>query len=348
MIIVCNQVGSITIARRCLNLIAYAFCSFSLFTFGGEVNVYSARHYDTDILMYEEFTSQTGHRINLIEGGSDALIERIAIEGEYSPADILITVDAGRLWRAKERGIFRPIESETLSQRVPSYLRDRDGYWFGLSKRARVLVFNSSRGIPEEIGDYEDLTNDVLRGKVCMRSSSNIYNLSLMASIIDARGKKYAAQWGAAVVSNFLRSPQGNDTSNLKAVASGECAVTLANTYYLGRMLASSDADQRNIAANLSVLFPNQSNRGTHVNISGAGITKHAPNAENAQKFLEYLTSEFAQKLFAEGNNEYPIVGEVTGPISAFGGFKEDSINATLLGENQAEAARTFDRAGWN
>ena len=315
--------------------------------FADEVNVYSARHYDTDMNLYDEFTRRTSIRVNLIEGGSDALIERIATEGEYSPADILITVDAGRLWRAHKRGIFQKVESEILSNRVPLYLRDEQGFWFGLSKRARVIVYNKNKGLPSFVKDYQDIANPKLRDKVCMRSSSNIYNLSLMASLINALGHSEAETWAKGVVDNFKRSPQGNDTSNIRAVAAGQCDITLANTYYVGRMLGSEDVAQRKMANQLGILFPNQQSRGTHINISGAGITKNAPNLENAVRFLEYLTSEFAQKLFAEGNNEYPIVGETTGAIAQLGTFKEDTISAALLGENQARAVRLYDRAGW-
>ena len=311
------------------------------------VNIYSARHYDTDMELYDAFTRQTGITVNLIEGGSDALIERIVNEGKYTPADILITVDAGRLWRAQQRGVFQPIQSELLSQRVPANLREPSGLWFGLSKRARVIATAKDATLPIEITRYEDLADPALRGQVCVRGSSNIYNLSLLASIIDAHGQAAAEQWAAGVVANFARAPQGNDTSNLTAVASGECGVTIANTYYIGRWLASDDEASQRTAAALNVIFPNQDDRGTHVNISGAGIVKHAKNKANAIKFLEYLTSDSAQLLFAQGNNEYPIVGEATGPITKLGTFAEDQVNAAILGENQAAAVQTYDRAGW-
>lgn len=312
-----------------------------------EVNIYSARHYDTDMALYDRFTEETGIKVNLIEGGSDALIERIVSEGEYSPADMLITVDAGRLWRAQERGVFRTLDSEVLESRVPANLRDPEGHWFGLSKRARVIVYNNAQGMPAPIARYEDLANPALQGTVCMRSSSNIYNLSLLASIIEADGATAAEGWASGVVANFARPPQGNDTANLKAVAAGECGVSIANTYYIGRLLGSEESADREVVAGLGIIFPNQEDRGTHVNISGAGITRYAPNADNAVAFLEYLTSEFAQRLFAEGNNEYPVVGDTTGPIAAIGSFTEDEVNAAVLGERQAEAVRTFDKAGW-
>lgn len=312
-----------------------------------EVNLYSARHYDTDFALYDTFTERTGIRVNLIEGGSDALIERIANEGEYTPADILITVDAGRLWRAQERGIFQPVKSEVLEQRIPTHLREPGGHWFGLSKRARVIVHGKDSPLADAVARYEDLADAELLGKVCMRSSSNIYNLSLMSSLIDALGAAAAEEWARGVVTNFARLPQSNDTGNLAAVASGECGLTLANTYYVGRWLASSEETDQRMVDRITVVFPNQDDRGTHVNISGAGVTRHAPNRDNAVRFLEYLTSDFAQGLFAEGNNEYPVVGEASGPITALGTFKEDGISAGLLGQNQAEAVRLYDRAGW-
>ena len=312
-----------------------------------QVNLYSARHYDTDFALYDTFTERTGIAVNLIEGGSDALIERIANEGEYTPADLLITVDAGRLWRAQERGIFQPVDSEVLAERIPAHLREPAGHWFGLSKRARVIVHGKDSALAGEVARYEDLADATLRGTICMRSSSNIYNLSLMSSLVDAIGATAAEDWAEGVVANFARPPQGNDTSNLAAVASGECGLTLANTYYIGRWLASSKEEDRRTAGRLSVVFPNQDDRGAHVNISGAGVTRHAPNRDNAVRFLEYLTSDFAQKVFAEGNNEYPVVGEASGPITMLGAFKEDEINAGLLGQNQAEAVRIYDRAGW-
>ena len=311
------------------------------------VNVYSARHYDTDMAMYERFTEETGIKVNLIEGSSDALIERIKSEGQFSPADMLITVDAGRLWRAEKEGIFQPVDSAVLSERIPAHLRHPEGEWFGLSKRARVIAHKKDMALPAGFGTYEALADEAFRGQVCMRSSGNIYNLSLMASLIDAHGVKAAEAWAKGVVANFARTPQSNDTGQLKAVASGECTITIANTYYLGRLMASTKPEDKALMANLEIVFPNQDGRGTHVNISGAGVTKYAPNRENAIRFLEYLTSDFAQRLFAEGNNEYPISGLTTGPVSALGEFKRDDLNVSVLGENQTEAVKVYDRAGW-
>jgi len=311
-----------------------------------ELNLYSARHYDTDFSLYDRFTEETGVKVNLIEGGSDALIERILAEGELSPADILITVDAGRLWRAAQAGVFQSVDSPVLLSRVPEYLRDSDNLWFGLSKRARVIVYRKSEGLTKP-ARYEDLADPAYRNRVCMRSSSNIYNLSLLAGMIETAGSDAAMQWAQGVVQNFARPPQGNDTAQLRAVASGECGVTIANTYYLGRLMASTDPADKAVVAQLGVVFPNQEGRGAHVNISGAGVTRYAPNRAAAIAFMEYLTSAFAQRLFAEGNNEYPVVGEATGPISQLGAFKEDQVNAAIFGKRQAEAVMIFDRAGW-
>lgn len=311
------------------------------------VNVYSARHYDTDLQLYDRFTETTGVRVNLIEGSSDGLIERILNEGEFSPADMLITVDAGRLWRAAERGVFQRVESEVLDERVPTHLRDPDGRWFGLSKRGRVIVYNKANGLPDGISRYEDLADESLHGQVCMRSSGNIYNLSLLGSLIEHHGEKGAQAWAEGVVANFHRSPQGNDTAQLRAVAAGECGVSIANTYYIGRLMGSEDEADIAVTEAIGVLFPNQGDRGAHVNISGAGVARHAPNPANALAFLEYLTSDFAQRLFAEGNNEYPVVGDATGPIARLGTFKEDAVDASVLGANQALAVQTFDKAGW-
>ena len=312
---------------------------------GNVVNVYSARHYDTDLALYERFEERTGVRVNLIEGGSDALIERIVNEAEFSPADLLITVDAGRLWRAQQAGVFQPVDSAVLEARIPAHLRDPGGHWFGLSKRARVIVYNKAAGLPDGISRYEDLADPRLVGKVCMRSSGNIYNLSLLGSLIEHNGEESAGEWANGVVANFRRQPQGNDTAQLRAVAAGECGVSIANTYYIGRLLG--DLQERAVVDGLGVLFPNQDGRGAHVNISGAGVTRHAPHRDNAVGFLEYLTSDDAQRLFAEGNNEYPVVGPASGPIAALGEFKEDAVNAAVLGANQSLAVKAYDRAGW-
>ncbi|MEQ8965727.1 MAG: Fe(3+) ABC transporter substrate-binding protein [Azospirillaceae bacterium] len=314
-----------------------------------EVNVYSARHYDTDNALYERFTEETGIEVNVIEGGSDELIERINAEGVNSPADVLITVDAGRLWRAVEADVFQSATSDMLEERVPEHLRHPDGLWYGLTKRARVIYYNKEAGPPAGVSTYEDLTD--FDGTICIRSSSNIYNQSLLASMIAAHGAEAAEEWAAGVVDHFARPPAGNDRAQIRGVAAGECTVAVANTYYLGHMLSEgADPADAEAAVLVDFMFPNQDGRGAHVNISGAGVVANAPNKDNAIRFLEFLTSDGAQEVFAGGNNEYPVVEgvEVTGPIADYGtDFVEDTVNASLLGENNPEAVRIFDRVGW-
>ena len=315
----------------------------------GVVNVYSSRHYDTDLALYEDFTAATGIEINRIEAGADELIARIQSEGEFSPADLLITVDAGRLWRAEEAGLFAPVDSEVLSSRIPESLRHPDGAWFGLSTRARVIVYNKAAGVPEGLTSYQDLADPAFAGKVCIRSSSNIYNISLLASIVSRYGSEAAEEWARGVVANFAREPQSNDTGQVRAVASGECQIGVANTYYIARLKASDNPEDNAVVDNIGVIFPNQETTGTHVNISGAGLIRTAPNRENAIRFLEYLTSDSAQRYFANGNHEYPAVAGLAGSdaLQSLGAFEADSLNAGQLGVHQAEAVKVFDRAAW-
>ncbi len=314
-----------------------------------EVNVYSSRHYDTDLALYEEFTEATGIEVNLLEAGADVLIERIQAEGEFSPGDVLITVDAGRLWRAEEAGFLAPVESNVLEERLPVSLRHPDGLWFGLSTRARIVVYDKAQGKPDGLTDYEDLADSAFRGDVCIRSSSNIYNISLLASIIENDGAEAAEAWAEGVTENFARRPQGNDTSQIEAVAAGECRIAVVNSYYLARYAASDDPKTKAVFDKVGVIFPNQNGRGTHVNVSGAGVLKHAPNRENAIRFIEYLTTEGAQRYFANGNNEYPAAKGVqtSSAVEMLGSFESDDLNVSALGRNQAEAVRIFDRVGW-
>lgn len=314
-----------------------------------EVNIYSSRHYQSDEALYDAFTAGTGIKINRIEGSDDALIERIRSEGANSPADVLITVDAGRLWRAEQAGLLQPVMSDTLDARIPANLRDPDGKWFGFSQRARVIVYNKETVDPAALSRYEDLADPRWKGRVCIRSGSNIYNLSLMAAMIEAVGDAQAEQWAKGVVANFARPPQGGDTDQIKAVAAGECDVAVANTYYFVRLMRSDDPADRAVVEKLGVIFPNQDDRGTHVNISGAGVAHHAPNQAAAVRFLEYLAGDEAQGYFAAGNNEYPVVEgvETNEALVALGRFKIDPINVAVYGENQAQAQRIFDQVGW-
>jgi len=315
----------------------------------GVVNLYSSRHYDTDLALYDNFTAETGIEVNLIEANADALIERIESEGEFSPADLLLTVDAGRLWRAEQAGLFVPAQSETLEARIPANLRHPDGLWYGLSMRARVIIYDKASGRPEPLANYGDLADPAHEGAVCIRSSGNIYNISLMASIIARRGIEAAEEWARGVVANFARPPQGNDTAQIRAVASGECGIAVVNTYYIARLLASEDATERAVAEAVGIVFPNQDTTGTHINISGGGVVATAPNRDNAVRFLEYLTSDSAQRYFADGNHEYPVVEDLAGSpaLTTLGQFEADTLDAAELGEHQAEAIMVFDRAGW-
>jgi len=313
------------------------------------LNLYTARHYQTDDSLYHNFTRQTGIKINRIEAGEDVLIERIRQEGARSPADVLMTVDAGRLWRAEQAGLLQPTKSKLLEERVPAALRHPDGLWFAFSVRARPIFYAKGKIDPASLRNYEDLADPGLKGKVCVRSSSAMYNLSLMSSMIAAGGPEKAEQWAKGVVANMARDPKGGDTDQFKALAAGECQVTVANTYYYVRLAKSGKPEDRAIAEKIGVIFPNQDNRGAHVNISGAGVAKNAPHHDAAVKFLEYLASPEAQAYFANGNNEYPVNGPVRDnrELAALGEFRKDTLNVSMLGRNQAEAQRIYDRAGW-
>jgi iron(III) transport system substrate-binding protein len=314
------------------------------------LNLYSSRHYQTDEALYAGFTKQTGIKVNRIEAAEDPLIERIRSEGERSPADVLVTVDAGRLWRAEQLGLFQPVKSAVLESRIPESFREPGGRWFGFSLRARVIAYNKSKVRPGEIATYEELADPKWKGRVCMRSSSNIYNLSLMGALIDHLGEQKAEQWAKGVHANLAQQPKGGDTDQLKAVAAGACDVTVSNQYYYARLARSSKPDEREVAGKLGIIFPNQSTTGTHVNVSGAGVMKNAPNREAAIKFLEYLASDEAQRYFAEGNNEWPVVPGVKleNPVLAsFGDFKRDRINVAVLGRNQPSSQKIYDRVAW-
>ena len=315
----------------------------------GEINLYSSRHYNTDDALYEGFTEETGIRVNLIEGSADELLERILSEGSNSPADVFMTVDAGMLWRADQAGIFAPITSTVLTNNIPEYLRHPEGKWFGFSKRARVIMYNKGLVDPSDLSTYEALTDSRWRGKVLIRSSGNIYNQSLTASMISVHGAADTEEWAKGMVANFAREPEGNDRAQIEGAASGLGELAIANTYYLPRYAKDSDPAKQDIFKKIGVFFPNQEGRGTHVNISGAGVVKSAPNRDNAVKFLEYLSSDAAQVFFAQGNNEYPVVeGTPVDPIvGEFGTYKADTVNVNLLGENQPEAVQIMDRAGW-
>jgi iron(III) transport system substrate-binding protein len=315
-----------------------------------EVNLYTARHYQTDEALYANFTKATGIKVNRIEGGEDALMERIRNEGQNSPADVFITVDVGRLWRAEEMGLFAPVRSKVLEARIPANYRDPNGNWFGFSARARVIAYNKSKVKPGELATYEDLADPRFKGRICTRSASHVYNLSLMGSIIGALGEQKAEAWAKGVAGNLARQPKGGDTDQLRAVAAGECDIALSNSYYYARLLRSDKPEDRKLTETLGVLMPNQNGRGTHVNVSGGGMLKYAPHKDAAVRFLEYLASDEAQIYFADGNTEWPVVPSVASnnpALKALGKFKSDPINIAIIGKNQPLAQRIFDRVGY-
>ena len=317
---------------------------------GGELNLYSSRHYDTDERLYSTFEKKTGIKINRLEDKADALIARMQAEGAQSPADILLTVDAGRLWRADQAGLLQPVKSEVLDSRIPAWLRHPEGHWYGFSQRIRILFYDKEKINPTDIPTYASLADPKLEGKVCTRSSGNIYMLSLMASIIEHEGAEKAKEWAEGVWNNRARDPAGGDTDQLRGIVSGECAVAVSNTYYFARALRKDVRGLDDEAmARIGWVFPNQGTTGSHANISGAGVAKHAPNRENAIKFLEYLASDEAQEYFSAGNDEYPaVMGVALSPsVANLGIFRSDTVNLSALGENQAEAQKIYDQVGY-
>jgi iron(III) transport system substrate-binding protein len=314
------------------------------------LNLYSSRHYQTDEALYANFTKLTGIKINRIEAGEDPLIERLRNEGAKSPADVLITVDAGRLWRAEQLGFFTPVTSKMLESRLPDHMRAPNNQWFGFSARARVIVYNKNTIKPAAVQNYEDLAGPALKGKVCTRSGGHVYNLSLMSALIEHWGEKKAEEWARGVVANFARAPKGGDSDQIRAVAAGECQVAISNSYYYVRLMKSDKPEDRKVIEKVGLIWPNQKSFGTHVNISGAGVLKHAPHQEAAIKFLEYLASDPAQSYFANGNNEWPVVksAPLDNPaLASLGNFKADTLNIAALGKHQALAQKIFDRAGY-
>ena len=334
----------------------YLVFIISLFVFSGtalagnEVNLYSARKENLIKPLLEQFTAETGIKVNLVTGKASALLKRLQVEGRNTPADLFLTVDAGRLHVAKQAGLLQPVESRVLIDAIPAHLRDRDNQWFGLSKRARVIVYSKQRAKAEMLSSYEGLTDPKWKGKICIRSSGNIYNQSMLASMVFHHGKADAEKWAAGAVANMAHPPRGNDRAQVKAIAVGECDIAVVNSYYLGNMQASSDQGERDAAAKVALFFPNQSDRGTHINISGAGITKNAANRDNARKLLEFMVGDKAQKWYASSNYEYPVKAgiEVSAIVKSWGyPFKEDSLDMGQLGINNITAVKIFDRVGW-
>jgi iron(III) transport system substrate-binding protein len=315
---------------------------------GGELNLYSSRHYDTDEKLYSDFEAATGITINRIEGKDNEILERMKAEGANSPADVLISVDAGRIWAAQKDGLFQPIVSETLNARIPANLRDPKGNWYGFSQRARVIFYDKAK-VTEPPKTYAELADPKYKGMICARSSSNVYMLSLLAAFIEANGEVSAKAWAQGFKDNLAREPEGGDTDQLKGVASGACPIAISNTYYWGRALRKKEDWAVAAKDKIGVVFPDQDGRGTHVNISGAGVAAHAPNKDNAIKFLEYLASDQAQKYFASGNDEYPVVAGLTtdSPVQQLGTFKADTINVAAYGANQAKAQEIYNTVGY-
>jgi iron(III) transport system substrate-binding protein len=318
------------------------------------VNLYSARHYQTDEQLYSNFTKQTGIKINRIEADDNALLERLKTEGKNSPADVILMVDAARLWRAQIDGLFQPAKSKVLDTRIPANLRAKDdgngAEWYGFSTRGRVIVYNKANVKPEDVATYESLADAKNKGKVCTRSGSHPYMLSMIGSMIERNGEAATEKWAQGMVSNFARPPRGGDTDQIKGVASGECGVALTNTYYYVRLLRSTKPEEKELISKVGFLWPNQKTSGTHLNISGGGVAKNAPHREAAVKFLEYLASDEAQGYFANGNNEWPAVptAVVKNPeLENLGKFKAENLSIATIGKNQIAAQRILDRVGY-
>jgi iron(III) transport system substrate-binding protein len=315
----------------------------------GVVNVYSHRHYDADQELFDRFAETTGIEVNVVTASADELITRLQNEGASSPADVLITVDAGRLHRAKELNLLQPIQSSVLEANVPEHLRDRDGQWYGLTQRARIIAYARDRVQPSELSTYAALAGPEWRGRILIRSSSNVYNQSLLAAIIANEGPEAAESWAAGIVANMAREPAGGDTDQIKAVAAGAGDIAITNTYYLAQLYNSDDAEDRRVAEQIGAFFPDQGGRGTHVNVSGAGVTRNAPNRENAIRLIEFLSADEAQGVFAEQVQEYPVKPGVarSATLQEWGEFQTDNLDLTRLGELNSEAVRIFDRVGW-
>jgi iron(III) transport system substrate-binding protein len=315
----------------------------------GTLNLYSARHYNTDEARYGTFADLTGIKINRVDAEPDPLVERLRAEGDKSPCDVLITTDAGRIERARQMGLLQAASSSALEAAVPAHLRDPDGNWFGFSKRARVIFYSKAKVQASEVPTYESLADPRWKGRLLVRTSGHIYNQSLTGSVLAALGPEKTESWARGIAANLARAPRGGDTDQIKAIAAGEADLCLANTYYLANLLRSKKAEDRELAAKVGVVFPNQADRGTHVNISGGAMARYSPNRDAAVKFLEYLVSAQAQRYFAEGNSEYPVIAsvELSPELKSLGTFKEDRLNARVYAQNNAEALKIMDRAGW-
>jgi iron(III) transport system substrate-binding protein len=318
------------------------------------LNLYSARHYQTDEALYADFTKATGVRINRVEGDDAGLMARLKAEGSASPADVVLLVDAARLWRAEQDGLFQPVKSAVLEQRIPAQLRGGEtaqgAQWFGMSTRARVIVYDKTRLKASDVDTYQKLAAPALKGMVCTRSGSHPYNLSLFGSLMEHLGPLATEEWLKGVVANMARAPKGGDTDQIRAVASGECAVAISNSYYYARLMRSTKPEDRAVVERTEVVFPNQSGWGTHVNIAGAGVARHAKNRDAAVQFLEYLAGDQAQRYFADGNNEFPAVPSVqteNPALVSLGRFKAETVPIAKVGANTVQVQQMLDRVGY-
>ena len=331
-----------------LRLLALSFAAALLVSsaHAADVNVLSARHYGSDQALWDAFTRSTGIKVNVVEAEHDQLVQRLKSEGAGSPADVLITVDAGRLAHAWDAGLLQPVRIPTLDKLLPAHLRHPEGHWYGLAVRARVLVYHKDRINPADIATYEALADPRLKGRLLTRSGTNIYNLGLVGSIIAAHGPDKTRAWARGIVANLARPPQGGDTDQIKAVAAGVGDVAISNSYYLARLIASEKPEERALTTRLGVVFPNQADRGTHVNVSGAAITKHAPNKANALKLMEFLASPMAQKLYADANGEYPVSDQVAANdiVTSWGPLKADQLPLAKIGELRKAASELADK----
>ncbi|MBX9633341.1 MAG: extracellular solute-binding protein, partial [Magnetospirillum sp.] len=314
-----------------------------------EVNVYSARKDHLLKPVLDEYTKATGTKVNLLSASEDQLLERLKSEGKDSPADLFITTDVVHLHKARVAGVLQSVDSAVLNKNIPATYRDPQGYWYGLSARARVVFFAKDRVKPTDITTYEDLADPKWKGRICVRSSSSSYNQSLLAGLIAVDGPAKAEAWAKGVVDNMARKPQGGDRDQIAAVAAGQCDIAIANTYYYGGMQTSDKADERDAAAKVGIAFPNQQGRGAHMNVAGAGVAASAKHKAEAIGLLEFLSGADAQRIFAEANNEFPVLptAKLSPVVAAWGTFKGENINVAMLGENAAEAIRIFDRVGW-
>jgi iron(III) transport system substrate-binding protein len=342
------------IFRRACAAIAISAMAASAVAQQPTLNLYSARHYQTDEALYENFTKASGIKINRIDADDAGILARLRTEGAVSPADVILLVDAARLWRAEVDGLFMPVKSQVLDGRIPATLRGKDdgqgAQWYGFSTRARVVVYDKAKVKREDVDTYQELADAKNKGKLCTRSGSHPYNLSLFGAVLEHLGPVKTEAWLSGLVANMARAPKGGDTDQIRAVASGECGIALTNTYYLARLMRSDKPEDKTTMEKVAVVFPNQADFGTHVNIAGAGVARHSKNKEAAVRFLEYLASDSAQAYFADGNNEWPVVASVkvdNPALRALGEFKSETIPVAAIGLNQVKVQQMLDRVGY-